>query len=103
MDRRLGGTVDWRRRQRHESECRRYVDDGALVSRKDVDERGGRADYTPHVDVHLSHQSVEVGRRNLEVLVEHDACVVHENVELWEFSFHARRERGYLRWLRDVA
>src|SRR6185437_13449219 len=41
--------------------------------------------------------------RNLEVFVEHDARVVHQHVELREFSFYMRREVGYLRWLRDVA
>ena len=56
-----------------------------------------------YIDIHLGHQSVEVGRWHLNVSVEHDACVVHEHIELGEFDFHTRRERSDLRGICDIA
>src|SRR5580765_8447203 len=79
----FGSTVHRCGRQRNESQPRRYVDDGALVGREDVYECRTHPHYAGNIDVDLSNQSIEVGCRHLKVLVEHDACVVHQNVDLW--------------------
>ena len=35
--------------------------------------------------------------------MEHDACVVHQDVELWEIGLHMRRKGGDLRGVCDIA
>src|SRR5437867_8046550 len=75
VNRRLGGAVDRRGRQRREGEGGRDVNHRAFVGGENVDKRGGHANHASHIDVHLSRQRGEVGRWGLEVLVEHDARV----------------------------
>ena len=35
--------------------------------------------------------------------MEHDACIVHEHIELGKSDFHTRRERSDLRRICDIA
>jgi len=49
-----------------------------------------------------SPRSTRTGRR-CEVSVEHDACIVHEHIELGKSDFHTRRERSDLRRMCDIA
>src|SRR5205085_12088077 len=60
-------------------------------------ERRRHANHTTDVDVHFRHQFRQVGRRDFEVLIEHDARVVHQHVELRELRFHTCSQCGNLR------
>src|SRR6185437_10403541 len=67
------------------------------------DESGSHADDAADVNIHLLHQRGKVHRRGLEILMEHDAGVVHQDVKLRISSFNASCKGCDLRRICNIA